>query len=111
MITTTLTQEINQLHADICSALADPTRLIILYLLADGTRNVTDLTIELDLAQPTVSRHLKTLRTRGLVTANRQGTNIHYELADERVIEALDLLRSVLRDRIEYQANLILEPH
>jgi DNA-binding transcriptional ArsR family regulator len=107
MITNSLTQELTQLHADICSALADPTRLILLYLLADQPRNVTELTLELDQSQPTVSRHLKALRTRGLVIATRQGTNVQYALADHRVIEALDLLRSILRDRIERQASLI----
>ena len=109
MITNTLTKEINQLHADLCSALADQTRLLILYLLAQGPLNVTELTNELNLAQPSVSRHLKNLRTRGLVLSNRQGTTIQYELADTRIIEALDLLRAVLRDRIEHHANLIQE--
>jgi ArsR family transcriptional regulator len=107
MINNSLTQELNQLHADICSALADPTRLILLYLLADQPRNVSELTQELDQSQPTISRHLKALRTRGLVIATRQGTNVQYTLTDRRVIEALDLLRSILRDRIEHHASLI----
>jgi DNA-binding transcriptional ArsR family regulator len=42
-----------------------------------------------------------------LVTAERQGSNVIYSLADERLIQALDLLRSVLRDRITYRASLI----
>ena len=36
MVSTTLVQEITQLHADFCSALADSTRLILLYALACG---------------------------------------------------------------------------
>ena len=109
MITNLLAQELTQLHADICSALADPTRLILLYILADQPRNVTELTIELDQSQPTVSRHLKALHTRGLVVANRLGTNVQYALSDHRVIEALDLLRSILQERIEHQASLIAD--
>ena len=109
MVSSTLAQEITQLHADLCSALADPTRLILLYALADQPRNVTELTQELDAPQPTISRHLKVLRDRGLVKATRQGATVQYELADHRVIDALDLLRGILRDRIQHRASLIVE--
>ncbi len=59
MISQTLIQEITTLHADFCSALADATRLILLYALADDPRNVTELTLELNQPQPTISRHLE----------------------------------------------------
>ena len=107
MVSSTLTQEINCLHADFCSALADPTRLLLLYALADAPRNVSELTHELSQPQPTISRHLKILRDRGLVTATRQGTMVQYSLTNHRIIDALDILRSVMRDRIEYRASLI----
>ncbi len=109
MINQTLQQEISQLEADFCSALSDPNRLLILYALNDGPRNVTELTNELNLNQPTASRHLKILRERGLVHTTRQGTTITYEISDRRLIEALDLLRSVMRDRLAYRAGLMEE--
>ena len=107
MISTTLVQEITQLHADFCSALADSTRLILLYALAEAPRNVTELTQELGQPQPTISRHLKNLRDRGLVIATRQGMMVQYSLADARVIDALDILRSIMRDGIQRRASLI----
>ncbi len=107
MLSPTLIQEITQLHADFCSALADSTRLILLYALADGPRNVSELTEQLELPQPTVSRHLKILRERGMVTATRQGMTVQYSLTDERIIQALDILRAIMRDRIQYHASLI----
>jgi len=107
MVSTTLVQEITQLHADFCSALADSTRLILLYALADGPRNVTELTQELGQPQPTISRHLKNLRDRGLVVATRQGMMVQYNLADTRVIDALDILRSIMRDTIQRRASLV----
>jgi DNA-binding transcriptional ArsR family regulator len=109
MITSTLTQEITHLHADLCSALADPTRLLLLYALSDQSRNVSELTQELKVPQPTVSRHLKVLREGGLVKATRQGASVQYELTDHRVIDALDILRSVLRERIQHHADLMDE--
>ena len=102
-----LTTEINQLHADLCSALAEPNRLFILYALSEKAHNVSELTKLLEVPQPTTSRHLKTLRERGLVYAERQGSNINYHLADIRLIEALDLLRSVLNDRLTHRASLV----
>jgi ArsR family transcriptional regulator len=107
MVSTALVQEITLLHADFCSALADSTRLILLYALADGPRNVTELTQELGQPQPTISRHLKNLRDRGLVIATRQGMMVQYSLADRRVIDALDILRSILRDSIQKRASLM----
>jgi DNA-binding transcriptional ArsR family regulator len=109
MDTSNLTQEITQLHAELCSALAEPTRLFILYALAEQPCNGTELTQKLELPQPSISRHLKILRDAGLVRATRQGMTVQYELSDRRVIDALDLLRSVLRDRIQHHAELMDE--
>lgn len=109
MITPTLAQEVSQLEAELCFALADPTRILMLYALEEGPRNVTDLGNALGITQPTASRHLKILRDRGLVRPERNGVVIIYHLHDQRIIQALDLLRSVLRDRLMKRANLMEE--
>jgi ArsR family transcriptional regulator len=108
-ISPTLTQEVCMMEAELCSAFADPTRILILYELDERSRNVNDLTADLNLPQPTVSRHLKILRERGLVAAERQGTNMLYSLTDRRLIEALDTLRAVMRDRLVHRVSLIAE--
>jgi ArsR family transcriptional regulator len=107
MITTSLTQEVTALHAGICSALADTNRILILYALYEKPSNVSDLANEIGVSQPTASRHLNLLRERGLVTAQRDGQSVIYTLADARVIQALDLLRSVLASKIKTQAALV----
>jgi DNA-binding transcriptional ArsR family regulator len=104
-----LRQEVTNLHADVCSALADPTRILILYALSEKPFNVNDLAKTLGVPQPTASRQLKILRERNLVTATRQGINVEYALADHRLVEALDLLRGVMRDRISQRANILME--
>lgn len=101
-----LKSEIASLHAQICSALSDPNRILILCLLSDEPRNVSFLSDELQLAQPTVSRHLKVLRERGLVYARRQGQFVVYELADHRIITALQTLRAMVVDMLREQAAL-----
>ena len=102
-----LSEEITQLHADICSALADPSRILLIYALGNRPTCVNDLVAEVGLSQPATSRHLKILRERGLVRAIRQGASVEYSLTDDRLIQALDLLRAVLRDRIAYRASLV----
>lgn len=99
-------EEIYQLHSQLCASLADPKRILILYALAEKSMNVTELCETLELSQSSTSRHLKLLRERGLVNAHRKGQSVIYELADERVIQALDLLRAVLADVLKSQADL-----
>lgn len=104
---TNLEIEITQLHAEICAGLADPNRILILYDLSQSPRNVTELATNLKMPQPLVSRHLKVLRDRGMVIPNRKGTVIEYTLADQRLIQALDLLRAVMRDGLTKRAELV----
>ena len=98
--------EVTRLHADMCYALADAKRILILYALAEESQNVTDLANQIKISQPTASRHLKILRERGLVTATRDGVNVEYRLTDYRLIEALNQLRTVLKDQLEHRASL-----
>ena len=98
--------EVNNLHAEICAGLADPKRILILYALSEDTRTVTELVSLLGWSQPVVSRHLKVLRDRNMVIASRQGASVEYRLADARLIQALDLLRAVLRDNLTHRAML-----
>ena len=74
-------------------ALADPTRVAIVNRLAAADEVcVCDFVAALDLAQPTISHHLKVLRDAGLVEASRRGTWVYYRL----VPEAVDALRGAL---------------
>ena len=101
-----LEREVNQLHASICQALADPKRILILYELHEGPKTVTELTAALRVPQPTVSRHLKMLREQRLVYGERDGVSIRYSLADARVIDALDTMRAVLIGGLAQQGEL-----
>lgn len=62
-------------------ALRDPTRLRILFMLAEGPRDVTSLCNAFGLPQPTVSHHLGLLRMAAMVTAQRMGKRMIYSLA------------------------------
>jgi ArsR family transcriptional regulator len=96
-----------QLQAMMLHALADPLRIRIVFALHAHAMHVTRLAETLQRPQSTVSRHLKLLRERGLVTAERDGQNVVYSLADPRTVDALNLLGSVQRDRLEETAHMI----
>lgn len=101
-----LREEINRLHAQVCNALADPNRILLLYKLAEHPMNVSTLAEEIKLPQPTVSRHLKVLRDRGMVISERDGQAVFYSLTDRRIIKALDLLKATLADSLKAQVAL-----
>jgi ArsR family transcriptional regulator len=69
--------------AGLLKALADPTRLDMVELLAraNGSLCVCDVESRFDLSQPTISHHLGLLRKAGLVLAERRGTWMHYTLS------------------------------
>ena len=81
--------------SDLAFAVADPTRLRLLVLLHTSRRElcVCELTTSLDLDQPKISRHLKALRERGVLSTRRDGQWIHYRLDPQLPLWAIDVLR------------------
>lgn len=61
-------------------ALANPTRRRILELLRDGDLTAGELAEHFDISKPSLSHHLATLRSAGLVSDERRGQNIVYSL-------------------------------
>lgn len=78
------------------SALADPTRLRIVGLLAGGEVCVCHLYEALRIPQPKASRHLAYLRRAGLVDARREGLWVHYRLAEPEDSSVRTVLNAVL---------------
>lgn len=66
----------------VMKALSEPNRAAALKLLESGERCICELQYVLNLAQPTVSKHMKVLEDAGLVKKRRQGTWMLYSLAD-----------------------------
>ena len=101
-----LEQEIALLHERICSALGDPTRVLILYLLSENAHFVNEIAEQLEIPQSTVSRHLRVLRERNLVQTDRQGTAVQYSLNDMRIIKSLNIMREILAAQIQKEAAI-----
>ncbi len=71
-----------KLFVDVCKALSDPNRVKIIKILQYKVMCVCEITRALELAQPTVSKHLKVLEAAGLVRSSRDEKWINYALAD-----------------------------
>jgi ArsR family transcriptional regulator len=90
-------------------ALADPTRLRLLNLMADQEVCVCYLVEILGLPQPKISRHLAYLRAAGLVDARRDGKWMHYKIAalpDSGVEQMLRFTLEQLREDRAMRADL-----
>jgi ArsR family transcriptional regulator len=74
--------------ATLLKAVADPVRLRLLSMIgshAGGEACVCDLTDAFDLTAPTISHHLKVLRTAGLIDSERRGTWVYYWIVPAQV--------------------------
>jgi len=81
--------------AAMLKALSDPVRLRLLSVVASRTAGeacVCDISVGIEVSQPTVSHHLKVLRTAGLLESERRGSWVYYRV----VPEALQKLSVVL---------------
>jgi DNA-binding transcriptional ArsR family regulator len=75
--------------AELLSALAAPERLKIVQLLADGERNVTQITESLRIPPLNVSHHLTVLKTAGLIRGQKRGRFVWYTLLPGVLEEAV----------------------
>lgn len=86
--------------ADIFNALADPTRLTLLSLIARSERGeacVCDLTAFFNMGQPSISHHLKVLKDADLIQGDKRGKWVYYSLVNGRGEEIKELLDTVLK--------------
>lgn len=73
--------------AELFKALADPTRIRIISVLAHTEMCVGDLCLALEMSQPAVSYQLRILRTLRIVRARKEGKHVFYTLDDDHVYQ------------------------
>jgi DNA-binding transcriptional ArsR family regulator len=95
-----------RMQAELCQTLADPTRLELLSLLGEGPKAVKDLVALLSQRQAKVGQHLALLRQRGMVRAEHVSNQMHYSLADPRILEACHITREILLQQLTQQGML-----
>jgi ArsR family transcriptional regulator len=81
--------------AELFGVLSSPLRLRIVSELCRGEQNVSGLLERMDTTQPNISQHLSTLYRTGVLARRREGAQIYYRIANERVAS---LCRAVCTD-------------
>jgi len=102
-----VTQPIFAIQAGLCQAMGHEIRQEIVHLLRDGPKRVSDIAAALNYQQPTISRHLSTLRNAGILVTRHAGTDVIYSIANPKMVAICDLMREVLMEQIEGRSKLI----
>lgn len=71
---------------------SDFTRLKILYSISDTEKSVSDIIKEVGASQSLVSHQIKVLKKANLVTSRKEGTRVFYKLADEHIVQLLNVV-------------------
>jgi ArsR family transcriptional regulator len=88
-------------RAEILKALAHPSRLLMVEELAGGERCVCDLQAVVGADMSTVSKHLSVLRNAGIVTSDKRGLQVFYQLRCPCVTRFFDCVEAVIAERRE----------
>src|SRR5208337_1217514 len=84
-----------RLASEFLKALSHETRLLLLCLLSEKERSVTELENTLSLRQPTVSQQLGRLRLDGLVTTRREGKTVYYRVNDDDIRRVISVVYDI----------------
>jgi ArsR family transcriptional regulator len=101
-------REIYRIHAEICQALTHPTRLEIIDHLRRGEMTVSMLAAGMEMPQSTISRHLRLMRAKDVVQTRREGANVYYQLSNDKILQAYDLIHQFVVEHINAQSLMLV---
>ena len=101
------TRTLFEARASIIKAMAHPTRLFIVDELSRGKRCVCELTSLVGADTSTVSKHLNTLKTAGIVADRKQGLQVFYSLKCPCILGFLECVTGVLKANAREHAALV----
>ena len=94
------------LQAKLCQTLGQTVRLRIINLLKDGPQCVTSIAEKIEVPQPTVSRHLTVLRSSGILTRQRRGQEVFYEITSPKIVEVCEMMRAILVEQESHHLEI-----
>ncbi|MFD9813491.1 ArsR/SmtB family transcription factor [Streptomyces sp. NPDC059080] len=98
-----------QLKAEFFKTLGHPARIRVLELLSRREHAVAELLPEVGLEPAHLSQQLAVLRRANLVTTRKEGSTVHYSLANPQVAELLRVARTILTGVLAGQAELLAD--
>lgn len=97
------------LKAEFFRTLGHPARVRLLQTLRDGEQTVGALQAAIELDSGGTSQHLAALRKQGFVENRRVGTNVYYRIKDPRVLDLLELAKTIIAGGLEDNQALLDE--
>jgi ArsR family transcriptional regulator len=76
-------------------SLSHPVRLKVLCQIIEGERSVNELTEFCGVSQSAMSQFLNRMRSEGIIVSRRQGTNVFYRLADQKIVRLLQAVKEI----------------
>ena len=93
-------QQLSNFKAEFFKALAHPLRISILDALRDGELTVNEISERFDVEQANTSQQLAVLRTRNILIARKEGSNVYYSVSDKTVFKLLDVARDIFNNHL-----------
>ncbi|CAG0973501.1 HTH-type transcriptional repressor CzrA [Anaerolineae bacterium] len=101
---------LNEQFARIAKAVANPHRIEILDILAQGEHSVEEIAKEASLTIGNASQHLQGLRESRLITSRKQGLHVYYRLTDPSVFRLIQIIREIAQTQLA-EVNLLVESY
>jgi DNA-binding transcriptional ArsR family regulator len=96
-----------QIEFDFLRAIAQPTRLKILYFLKDGERCACEIIPKMKEDQSNISRHLTHMKDAGILESRKEGVSVYYKIKDKRVFALLSLVDEMVKTEIKKKARAV----
>lgn len=100
-------EQIYSYHAEMCQVFSHPKRLELIDVLREGEKSVGELSQRLRMAPANLSQHLAMMRERRILTSRKEGNVVYYRIANPKLLQAFDILREILFEQIQQDAELI----
>ena len=88
-------------------AIAQPTRLKILYFLKDGEKCQCEIIPKMKEDQSNISRHLTHMKDMGILESRKDGVSVYYKIKDKRIFSLISLADEMVKADIKERARLV----
>ena len=93
-------QELAERQASLCRVFGNPQRVLILWLLAERERTVTDTALAIGASMQSTSQHLRIMEFRNLVESRREHHNIYYHITNNQLLQGCMILANRPKDKL-----------
>jgi len=100
-------KQVYRMQYEFFKALANPMRLMLLDILQEGEKSVSDLLEHTGSKKANLSQHLSALRERGLIDARREGRNVYYSVSKTKLSKLFHEVHKILVESLEEKSSLL----